>query len=204
MQKKRLVIGISGASGAPLAIHLLQALRELPEWETHLVISSSGALTIREESGLIVHEVEQLADVTYDIRSIGAAIASGSFETQGMIVIPCSMKTAAGICSGYADNLLLRAADVTLKERRKLVLIAREAPFSGIHLRNLQDLSQAGAIILPPMMTFYNQPSSIEDMVHHIVCKALGVWNIAIPGYRRWAGASAEDADRGEVLRSCD
>jgi len=188
LQKKRLVIGISGASGAPLAVHLLKILREQPEWESHLVISRGGAITIREETGMPPKQVEELADFSYDPASIGASIASGSFRTEGMIVIPCSMKTAAGINSGYTDNLLLRAADVTLKEGRKLLLVAREAPFSAIHLRNLHELSRLGAVVLPPMMTFYNHPSSIGDMVHHIVCKALDQFGVESAGYKRWQG----------------
>jgi 4-hydroxy-3-polyprenylbenzoate decarboxylase len=148
-------------------------------------------MTIQEETDLSAGDVKQLAEFSYENDDIGAAIASGSFITEGMVIIPCSMKTAAGIHSGYADNLLLRAADVTLKEGRRLLLSAREAPLSAIHLRNLYELSRLGVLVLPPMMTFYNRPASIEDMIHHIICKILGHWGIEAPGYRRWQGMKA-------------
>lgn len=185
MAEKRLIVGVSGASGAPLAVALLKALKET-DIQTHVIVTHGGELTLRQECGL--DSLSELADVVYDNHDIGAKPASGSFQTMGMIVVPCSMKTAAGIHCGYSDNLLLRAADVTLKERRKLVLLAREAPFSTIHLRNLYELSQMGAVILPPMLTYYHNPETIEDMTHHIVCKALDQFGIEVPDYRRWEG----------------
>lgn len=185
MAKRRLIIGISGASGAPLAVALLKALRKT-DIETHVMITHGGELTLRQECGM--DSIAELADVVYDNHDIGAGPASGSFQTLGMIVIPCSMKTVAGIHSGYSDNLLLRAADVTLKERRKLVLVARETPFSTIHLRNLWELSQMGAVVLPPMLSYYHDPESIEEMTHHIVCKALDQFDIELPNFRRWEG----------------
>ncbi len=183
--KRRLLVGISGASGAPLAVELLKTLKET-DIETHVMITHGGELTLKQECGL--DSLGKLADVLYDNRDIGASPASGSFRTMGMIVIPCSMKTAAGIHSGYSDNLLLRAADVTLKERRKLVLVARETPFSTIHLRNLYELSQMGAVILPPMLSYYHNPESIGEMTHHVICKALDQFDIESPGFRRWQG----------------
>lgn len=183
--KRRLLVGISGASGAPLAVELLKTLKKT-DIETHVMMTHGGELTLKQECGL--DSLGELADVLYDNRDIGAAPASGSFRTMGMIVIPCSMKTAAGIHSGYSDNLLLRAADVTLKERRKLVLVARETPFSTIHLRNLYELSQMGAVILPPMLSYYHNPESIGEMNHHIICKALDQFDIEVPGFRRWQG----------------
>ena len=183
--KQRLVIGISGASGAPLAVNLLKALKPT-NVETHVVVTRGGILTLRQECGM--DSVADLADVIYDNHDIGAGPASGSFRTMGMIVIPCSMKTAAGIHSGYSDNLLLRAADVTLKERRKLVLVARETPLSTIHLRNLYELSQMGTIILPPMLSFYQKPDSLEEMTNHIVGKVLDQFGIDTPGFHRWEG----------------
>ena len=183
--KQRLVIGISGASGAPLAVDLLKALKPT-NVETHVVVTRGGILTLRQECGM--DSVADLADVIYDNHDIGAGPASGSFRTMGMIVIPCSMKTAAGIHSGYSDNLLLRAADVTLKERRKLVLVARETPLSTIHLRNLYELSQMGTIILPPMLSFYQKPDSLEEMTNHIVGKVLDQFGIDTPGFHRWEG----------------
>lgn len=193
--RKRLVVGISGASGAALAVHLLRVVRELPGWETHLVISRGAEITIGEETDLGVEEVKGLAAAVYDNDDIGASIASGTFRTEGMVVIPCSMKTVAGIYSGYTDNLLLRSADVTLKERRPLVVLARETPLSTIHLRNLYELSRLGVSILPPMMSYYHRPASVEDMTHHIVCKTLGVWHIQVPGYRIWQGRKNTHAE---------
>ena len=128
-----------------------------------------------------------MADHVYDLHDIGASIASGTFKTEGMVVVPCSMKTVAGIHSGYSDNLLLRAADVTLKERRKLVLVARETPLHTIHLRNMMELSQMGAIILPPMLTFYNRPENIQQMVEHIAAKVLDIYGIESKKFRRWS-----------------
>lgn len=183
--KQRLVIGISGASGAPLAVDLLKALKPT-NVETHVVVTRGGILTLRQECGM--DSVADLADVIYDNHDIGAGPASGSFRTMGMIVIPCSMKTAAGIHSGYSDNLLLRAADVTLKERRKLVLVARETPLSTIHLRNLYELSQMGAIIVPPVLSYYQKPGTLEDMNRHIVCKVLDQFSVETADFRRWEG----------------
>lgn len=183
--KQRLVIGISGASGAPLAVDLLKALKPT-DVETHVVVTRGGMLTLRQECGM--DSVADLADVIYDNHDIGAGPASGSFRTMGMIVIPCSMKTAAGIHSGYSDNLLLRAADVTLKERRKLVLVARETPLSTIHLRNLYELSQMGTIIVPPVLSYYQKPGTLEDMNRHIVCKVLDQFSVETADFRRWEG----------------
>ena len=195
-KKKRLVVGVSGASGAPLAVRLLEVMRGQPDWETHLVVSRGGAITLTQETGLSLKELLALADYHYENDEIGAAIASGSFQTEGMAVVPCSMKTVAGIHSGYADSLLLRAADIMLKERRRLVLVARETPLSTIHLKNMYELSQAGAIILPPMLTYYSNPEDIPDMTHHIICKILSLWGIQVPGYRRWNGLAPEPAQR--------
>lgn len=183
---KRLVIGISGASGMPIAIGVLKAIRELDDWMSCLVISDGGEKTIEMETEYTIEEVKALADEVYDNKNIGASIASGTFKTEGMVVVPCSMKTLAGIASGYSDNLLLRAADVVLKERRKLVLVARETPFNTIHLKNMLTLSQMGAIIMPPMQTYYNKPETVEDMVNHIVGKILDVYGIEFKPFRRW------------------
>ena len=185
--KRRLIIGISGASGAPLAIALLKALKGT-DMETHVILSKGGEMTLRQECGLGMDAIAALADVVYDNTNIGAAPASGSFRTTGMIIVPCSMKTIAGIHSGYSDNLLLRAADVTLKERRKLVLVAREFPLSPIHLRNLSELSQMGAVILPPMLSYYNHPDSVAAMTNHVVGKILDQFDLDAPDYRRWEG----------------
>jgi polyprenyl P-hydroxybenzoate and phenylacrylic acid decarboxylases len=184
--KKRLVIGISGASGASLGIQMLEILRQNPEWESHLVISKGAEETIKQETEYRVEDVMELADKVYSIKDIGANIASGTFRTEGMVIVPCSMKTVAGIAYGYSDNLLLRAADVTVKERRKLVLVSRESPLSTIHLRNMLMLSELGAIIMPPMITYYNKPHDLNDLNRHIIGKVLDRFGIEVNGFNRW------------------
>jgi len=184
--KKRLIVGISGASGVTLGINMLKILMENLEWETHLVISRGAELTIAKETDYTLDDVKKLADKVYNINNIGDSIASGTFKTEGMVIIPCSMKTVAGIACGYSDNLLLRAADVTLKEGRKLVVVTRESPLSIIHLKNMLSLAEAGAMIVPPMVTYYNKPISIEDMNRHIVAKILDKFGIEVSGFKRW------------------
>ena len=184
--KKRVVIGMSGASGAILGIEALRIFRELGGYETHLIVSTGATLTIALETGVTLDEVRALADVVHDNANLGAAVASGSFRTMGMLVVPCSMKTVAGIAHGFSDNLLLRAADVMLKEGRPLVLMPRETPLSIIHLRNLLAAAEAGAAIVPPMVTHYHGPTSIADMNRHLLGKALGRMGIDLPGMRRW------------------
>ena len=184
--KKRVVIGMSGASGAILGIEALRIFRELGGYETHLIVSTGAELTIALETGATLDEVRALADVVHDNANLGAAVASGSFRTMGMLVVPCSMKTVAGIAHGFSDNLLLRAADVMLKEGRPLVLMPRETPLSIIHLRNLLAAAEAGAAIVPPMITHYHGPTSIADMNRHLLGKALGRMGIDLPGMRRW------------------
>ncbi|MDR3673001.1 MAG: UbiX family flavin prenyltransferase [Holophaga sp.] len=183
---KRLVVGISGASGAILGIELLQAMRAIPDWETHLVVSDGARRTIALETPYALKAVAELATRFHPVEDVGALIASGTFRTCGMVVVPCSMKTVAGIASGYADNLLLRAADVTLKERRPLVLVPRETPLNRVHLRNLLTVAELGAVILPPMLTFYTRPAGIEDMTRHVVGRILDVFGLELPGFRRW------------------
>lgn len=184
--KKRLVVGLTGASGAPLGVQFLKGMQSFPEWETHLVYSGSFAKTLLAETDLRLDDLAALATRVYPLDDIAASISSGTFRTEGMVIIPCSMKTLAGIVSGYSDNLLLRAADVTLKERRKLVLVTRETPLSPIHLRNMLFLSQTGAVILPPMLTYYNGPKSIDDMTRHIVGKVMAEFDLELPGFHRW------------------
>ena len=186
INKKRLVVGISGASGAILGIEVLKLLKDNPEWESHLVISKGGEMTINDETGYTLEEVIALADKAYDIKNVGESIASGTFKAEGMVIVPCSMKTIAGIACGYSDNLLLRAADVTIKEGRKLVLAAREAPLSTIHLRNMLTLAEAGAIIIPPMVTYYSKPLTLEEMNRQIAGRLLDKFGIEISGFKRW------------------
>ncbi len=170
---KRILVGISGASGAPIAIRLLKRLKENQDVETHLIMSDSACLTIEQETEYSVQQVQSLADVVYDIKKIGARPASGSFQIDEMIIVPCSMKTVAGIAGGYSDNLLLRSADVMLKEGRPLFLVARESPLSPIHLRNLHELSMMGVRIIPPMVSYYQGYKTIEEWTNNFVERLL-------------------------------
>jgi 2,5-furandicarboxylate decarboxylase 2 len=186
--RPRLIVGITGASAPHLGIHLLRALRRLGTVETHLVISQAAHRTIELETGMRPSEVAALADVAHRRGDIAAAIASGSFPTLGMAVVPCSMRTLAGIAHGYGDDLLTRAADVCLKERRRLVLVARETPLSLVHLRNMVAVTEAGATVLPPMPAFYQRPSSAEDVLAHLSGKVLDQFGIEHDIYLRWHG----------------
>ena len=192
MDRRRLVVGVSGASGAALATELLRQLKEQLDVEVHLVYTKGAVLTLRQELGCGPELWEPLADRIYPNDDVGAALASGSFRTMGMVVAPCSMKTLAGIRSGYSDTLLLRAADVTIKERRKLVLAVRETPLSPIHLRNMYELSMMGAVILPPMLSYYQLPRSVEDCTRHIAGRLLDQFGLESGGFRRWIGMEDE------------
>ena len=178
MTTKRLIVAITGASGAIYGIRLLQVLRTLPGWETHLVLSASGALTAAQEVDLKRSEIEALADEVHSVKDIGAVVSSGSFHTAGMVVAPCSMKTLAGIAHGLADNLVSRAADVVLKERRRLVLLARETPLNLAHLRNMVAVTEMGAIVFPPVPAFYVRPASLDDMVNHTIGRVLDLFDV--------------------------
>ena len=183
---KKIIIGISGASGALLGACMLRAIKRLPDVESHLVISDNSILTLEQETGLTAEDVKALADRVYDFYDMAADISSGSFKTDGMVIIPCSMKTLAGVANGFSDNLLLRAADVVIKEGRKLVVVPREAPFSQIHLRNMMTLSQAGAVIVPPVMTFYSGQETATQMADYLIGKILDQFGIDYDGYKRW------------------
>ncbi len=187
---QRLIIGISGASGAIYGIRLLEVLRGVAEIETHLVMSSAARQTIALETDYSPAAVEALADVTYRINDIAAAISSGSYPTIGMVVVPCSMKTLAGISFSLSDNLLLRAADVTLKERRRLVVVARETPLHLGHLRLMTQVAELGGVIMPPMPAFYHRPVSLADIVDQTVNRVLDQFGIVLPNdlFRRWNG----------------
>lgn len=187
----KLVIGMTGATGAPLAVRLLEALREL-DVETHLVISRWARATLRQETGLGVSDVSALATVCYKPDDQGAAISSGSFRTDGMIIVPCSMKTLAGIRMGFGESLISRAADVMLKERRRLVLVPRETPLSTIHLENMLELSRMGTMIFPPVPAFYNEPATIGDLVEHLVARLLDQFDLELPTAKRWAGMPSQ------------
>lgn len=184
--KKRLIVGLSGASGVPVAVEVLRQLKNMPDIETHLICTRGAEMTIPLETELSLKQISDLADMVYDNTNIGAGPASGTFRTMGMVIVPCSMKTLAGIVSGYSDSLLLRAADVTLKERRKLVLVTRECPLGTIHLRNMYKASQFGAVILPPVLSYYNHPDTLEDCTRHIAGKILDQFGFEPEGMKRW------------------
>jgi 4-hydroxy-3-polyprenylbenzoate decarboxylase len=193
LDKKRLIVGISGASGVIYGIRLLEVLREVADVETHLVMSTAAAQTIGLETDYTAAQVEALADTVYRFRDIAAAIASGSFRTAGMVVIPCSMKTLAGIAHSYSDNLLLRAADVVLKDRRRLVLVPRETPLHLGHLRLMTQVAEMNAIVAPPMPAFYHRPETIADIVDQTVNRVLDLFGIELSRdlFQRWQGAKA-------------
>ncbi|MBE5912220.1 UbiX family flavin prenyltransferase [Pseudobutyrivibrio sp.] len=184
--KKRLIVGVSGASGAPLALKLLKELKKVADVESHLVITHGGELTIEEECGMSLNQFCSYADVCYNNNNIGATLASGTYKTLGMVVCPCSMKTVAGIAHGYSDNLLLRAADVALKEQRKLVLVTRESPLSKIHLDNMAYLAGIpNVFIMPPVISYYSQPKTLADVEQQIVGRILDRFDIDA-GLKRW------------------
>jgi 4-hydroxy-3-polyprenylbenzoate decarboxylase len=183
----RIIIGITGATGAIYGVRLLERLRDAGV-ETHLIISKWGVLTLLHETAYSKEQVESRADAVYAPADMGAAISSGSFQADGMIVAPCSVKTLAAIAHGFGENLVHRAADVTLKERRRLVLSVREAPLSDIHLENMLKLSRMGAVILPPMPAFYTNPRTIDDIVDHTVSRLLDQFGLELPGSVRWTG----------------
>lgn len=191
--RPRLIIAITGASGSIYGISLLQQLRRTGTHETHLIMSASGALTAHHELGLKRGDIEQLADVVHNVRDIGATLASGSFVTDGMVIAPCSMKTLAAIAHGFADNLVSRAADVILKERRRLVLLPRETPLNLAHLHNMTRVTEMGAIVSPPVPAFYNHPRSVDELVDHTVGRVLDLFGIAHQGLlERWQGTAAQ------------
>ncbi|MHB9856700.1 non-oxidative hydroxyarylic acid decarboxylases subunit B [Streptomyces sp. YIM S03343] len=184
----RLVVGMTGATGAVLGVRLLQELRGHDDVETHLVMSCWARAAAELETGLSARQVVALADVHHAPDNQGATISSGSYRTDGMVIIPCSMKTLSGIRAGYADGLVARAADVTLKERRRLVLVPRETPLGEIHLENMLALARMGVSIVPPMPAFYNHPASVDDIVDHIVARVLDQFGIESGKVRRWQG----------------
>ncbi|GAA5233236.1 UbiX family flavin prenyltransferase [Verticiella sediminum] len=188
---RRLIVGITGATGSVYALRLLQVLRDVPEVETHLVISPSGVLNVKHELDLGRQDLYALADHTYGIRDVGATLASGGFATDGMIVAPCSMRTLAAVAQGLSDNLITRAADVVLKERRRLLLMVRETPFNLAHLRNMTAVTEMGGIVFPPLPAFYHRPQSIAEMVDHTVARMLGLLGIEVPG-PEWLGTRGE------------
>jgi 4-hydroxy-3-polyprenylbenzoate decarboxylase len=183
----KLIVAITGATGAIYGVRILQRLREAGA-ETHLVISRWGARTLLHETPYSREQVESLATVNYAPADMGAAISSGSFRTDGMVIAPCSAKTLAAVAHGFGENLVHRAADVILKERRRLVLVVREAPLSDIHLENMLKLSRMGAVVLPPMPAFYNHPRTVDDVIDHTVSRVLDQFGVEVAGAERWTG----------------
>lgn len=194
--KKRLLVGITGATGAVYGVEILKALRELADWETHLVLSDAGALNVWHELKMKRKEVEALAGVAYQPKDIAAAISSGSYLTEGMVIAPCSMKTLAAVAHAHADDLLARAADVVLKERRRLVLLPRETPLNLAHLRNMVAATEMGAVVFPPVPAFYALPKSIDEIVAHTVARVLDLFAIHSPRLARWQGMKETRPER--------
>lgn len=195
MNLRRIVLGVTGATGAIYALRALEELRKIEGVETHLVVSDAGILNIHYELGLKRSAFSAYADVTHRVDDIAASIASGGFRTHGMLVLPCSMRTLAAVAHGFGDNLISRAADVTLKERRPLVVVPREAPLNLAHLRNMLSITEMGGIIYPPVPAFYTKPSGIEDLVNETVGRVLGLVGIDIPGLQKpWVGLEGGQA----------
>jgi polyprenyl P-hydroxybenzoate/phenylacrylic acid decarboxylase-like protein len=194
---KRLIVGITGATGAVYGIRLLEALKKMRGWESHLVLTDAGVLNVWHELRLKRRDVERLATVAYHPKDIAATIASGSFLTEGMVIAPCSMKTLAAVAHAHADDLVSRAADVVLKERRRLVLLPRETPLNLAHLRNMTAVSEMGGIIFPPVPAFYSQPKSLDDLIAHTVGRVLDLFGIHSAKLKRWAGMKGTPAGNG-------
>lgn len=191
--KRRLVVGITGATGSIYAVRMLEMVRaHAPDVETHLVISPSGVLNIKYELDISRRDVQALADHCYSFRDVGATLSSGGYPTAGMVVVPCSMRTLAAVAHGFSDNLITRAADVTLKERRRLVMMVRETPLNLAHLRNMTAVTEMGGIIFPPLPAFYHHPKTIADMVDHTVARVLELLDIHVPG-PHWQGVNPSD-----------
>jgi len=188
MGTTRLIVGISGATGAIFGIRLLEVLRATGGVETHLVMSKWGQRTIEHETSFTVDAVRKLADVTHAPGDLAATISSGSFRTQGMVIAPCSTKTLAAIATGFTDTLIARAADVVLKEGRRLVLLVRESPLNAVHLENMMKLARLGVVIMPPVPAFYNHPATLDDIVNHVVARVLDHFALDNPSARRWDG----------------
>jgi 2,5-furandicarboxylate decarboxylase 2 len=188
---KRLIVGITGATGAIYGLRLLQEIKKIKNWESHLVLTDAGALNVWHELKMKRKELEKLATVAYHPKDVGAAIASGSFLTDGMVIAPCSMKTLAAVAHAHADDLVSRAADVILKERRRLVVLPRETPLNLAHLRNMTAVTEMGAIVFPPVPAFYAKPKSLDDMVAHTVARVLDLFGIHSDKVARWRGLDA-------------
>jgi len=187
-RKQRLIVAMTGATGSIYGLRILETLRRTGGWETHLIVSDAGMLNAWQEYRLARKDIAKLADVVHNVRDVGASISSGSFITAGMVVAPCSMKTLAAVANGFSDNLISRAADVILKERRRLVLITREAPLNLAHIRNMASVTEMGGVIFPPVPAFYSRAKTIDDLVNHTVGRVLDLFGVAHDNIRRWQG----------------
>jgi len=194
--KKRLIVGITGATGAVYGVRMLEALKTAAGWESHVVLSDAGALNLWHELKMKRKDLEHLADAAYHPKDIAATIASGSYLTEGMVIAPCSMKTLAAVAHAHADDLVSRAADVVLKERRRLVLLPRETPLNLAHLRNMATVTEMGGIIFPPVPAFYALPKSIDDLVAHTVARVLDLFGIHSAKLARWQGMKGTPEER--------
>ncbi len=182
MMPKRLIVALTGATGAVYGVRILELLRPLADWETHLIVSRAGLMNLHHELGMKKAQVQALADVNHDVDDIAAAVASGAFRVEGMVIAPCSMKTLAAVAHGFGDNLISRAADVTLKERRPLVLVPRETPLNLAHLRNMAAVTEMGGIVFPPLPAFYGRDKTLAEMIDESVGRILGFFGIEIDG----------------------
>jgi polyprenyl P-hydroxybenzoate/phenylacrylic acid decarboxylase-like protein len=187
-RRQRLVVAMTGATGSIYGLRILEALRRKGGWETHLIVSDAGMLNAWQEYRLARKDIAKLADVVHNVRDVGASISSGSFVTAGMVIAPCSMKTLAAVAHGFSDNLISRAADVVLKERRRLVLITREAPLNLAHIRNMEAVTEMGGVIFPPVPAFYSQAKTIDDLVNHTVGRVLDLFGVDAGSMKRWQG----------------
>lgn len=188
-----LIIGITGATGVTYGIRLMEVLSSTNDIETHLIISEAGEMNIEGETDRKIEDIKKLASFSYDIRDVGARLASGSFQRDGMIIAPCTVKTMSALANSYTENLLIRAGDVTLKERRKLVLLVRETPLHIGHIRNMEKLCEMGAIIMPPVPAFYHKPKTIQDIIDHTIGKTLDMFDIKHNLFQRWAGLVSKE-----------
>jgi polyprenyl P-hydroxybenzoate/phenylacrylic acid decarboxylase-like protein len=186
--RQRLIVAMTGATGSIYGLRILEVLRARGGWETHLVLSDAGMLNAYQEYRLARKDITRLADVVHNVRDVGASISSGSFITAGMVIAPCSMKTLAAVANGFSDNLISRAADVILKERRRLVLITREAPLNLAHIRNMEAVTEMGGVIFPPVPAFYSRARTIDDLVNHTVGRVLDLFGVEHESIRRWQG----------------
>ncbi|HWM41014.1 MAG TPA: UbiX family flavin prenyltransferase [Burkholderiales bacterium] len=194
--KKRLIVGVTGATGAVYGVQILKTLQEMEGWESHLILSDAGALNLWHELKMKRKDLEKMAGVAYHPKDIAATIASGSFLTEGMVIAPCSMKTLAAVAHAHADDLLSRAADVVLKERRRLVLVPRETPLNLAHLRNMVAVTEMGGIVFPPVPAFYALPRTLDDLVAHTVARVLDLFGVHSARLARWQGMKGTPAER--------